>query len=209
MSAIILAVILPIFGQVEAAAPVKPDPLPAGSKVSYTEAIRTREVTQSDFNSSTTRSQTTGSYSFQIELTGNFSDLSPASELSITLGRFVYKGTLGDDPAYKTGRNSANLGLFLTSDSSVKTAAFTIQAKWSKDRVTIKTDGKVPSSESPIASGVSSSDGKFSGRTQLSIRFGSVNSSTPFDFTGNLRRKEYARGDLSGSETNIEVKGKI
>ncbi len=209
MSATILSAILPFFGQVEAVAPIKEAPLPAGSKVSYSEAIRTREVTQSDFNSSTTRSHTTGNYSFQIELTGNFSDLSPTSELAITLGRFTYKGTLGDDPAYKTGRNSANLGLFVTSGSSVKTAAFTIQVKWNKDRVTIKTEGKVPDSESPIAYDVSSSDGKFSGRTQLSVRFGSVNTSTAFDFTGNYRRKEYARGDLSGSETNIEVKGKI
>jgi hypothetical protein len=182
-------------------------------KVMYVEKLQIREVTvhEENFNSrsSTTQSQQKGSFGLDLEFDGDFSKLGPDSSVSVTCGKFSFEGKLSEDSSCKPDRKNATLRDFADRNATVKYITSIVTLKWTPTRLSMKVNGKIPDSASPVGADIPGRSEKFIGQTEITARVGTADFKSMMDFSGTFKQKDLARGNVTGSETNIEVKGKI
>jgi len=185
----------------------------AAPKVTYVEKFQTREVSvhEESLNSSRTSTSTyrKGNFGLDLEFDGDFRKLTPESQISVTCGKFTYEGKLGYDHSFKSGGKSATLVNFFDSNATVKVITSQVQVKWTPTRVSLTVTGKIPDAESPVASEIQGGNDTFMGQTQIAAKVGSANYNSILNFSGTCKQKDLARGNITGTETNIEIKGKI
>ncbi len=183
-------------------------------KITYTEKLQIREVTvtEEDFNSRTTTTQSDqkGSFGLDLEFDGDFRQLGPATEVSVRFGKYSFGGKLSEDNSFKADRANATLRAFTDRNATVKYITSIVSLKWTPNRLSVKVNGKIPDSVSPVAADIpAGGSDKFIGQTEVAVRVGTSEFKTSLDFSGTYRRKDLARNNITGSETNIDIKGKI
>lgn len=186
----------------------------AAPKVTYVEKLQIREVTVSEesFNSRTTTTQSDqkGSFGLDLEFDGDFRQLAPTTEVTVRFGKYAFDSKLSEDKSFKSGRENATLRAFADRSATVKYITSIVSLKWTPTRLTLKVNGKIPDSVSPVAADIpAGGSDKFIGQTEVAVRIGASEFKTNLDFSGTYRRKDHARDNITGSETNIDIKGKI
>jgi len=183
-------------------------------KITYTEKLQVREVTvtEEDFNSRTTTTQSDqkGSFGLDLEFDGDFRQLAPTTEVTVRFGKYTFDSKLSEDKSFKSGRENATLRAFADRNATVKYITSIVSLKWTPTRLTLKVNGKIPDSVSPVAADIpAGGSDKFIGQTEVAVWVGTSEFKSALDFSCTHRRKDHARGNITGSETNIDIKGKL
>ena len=174
-------------------------------KASFSESYRSESLTESDFNSSSTRSASRSKFSLNIDLAGDTSTLTPDSVLEFKFNNYTFRQPLSSDKKWKPGSTKAKLAQYISGDNGVQYLDGSADVSWTKQKVSIKFNIGRDVFASKLVS--STKESTISAKVSLTFAFAGTSFNEDLIVTGKAKTVTKGNESISGTVQTVEIKG--
>lgn len=174
------------------------------------ETLQELSATRTEFNSTETVSQMSGKIKVEVTLPLDATEtaqIGKETSFAATIQALKINKTVGDAPEWTPGKSEARINLTEpVQNGSARRVIGTVKLKWSKDRLNAVIEGDLALG-SIAAAQYRNELGKLEAEATGEIKFGTRAQKFRLPLQIDVKRKAESHDNLSGSKTNVEVRG--
>ena len=174
------------------------------NKASFTESYRAESLTESDFNSTVTRSASRSKFTLNLELNGDTAALTPDSVLEFKFNGYNFRQPLSSDKKWQPGSTKAKLAQYVAGQNGVQYLDGSADVSWTKQKVSIKFSIDRDVFASKFVS--STKESSINAKVALSFSFAGTSLTEELTVTGKAKTVTKGNESVSGTVQTVEIK---